>query len=205
VRLVAIFCLLSLFAVRGSADIYAPPGPATYVSSQGTFRLTVYPNVQAARSNIGQGKSTEEARALMWEALGSRCRAVLERFDGNAYVKVREVLLANSVGPNDAIVSDSSGAFATFGEWADRSESDVTIYSENGSLVRRLTTSDLLTKDERTRVTPGHWRDSKRTQVDDTKGVLFLPIIVDTQAQTLEPSGVHRWVSIRLSDGALLP
>lgn len=199
----AVIGLLFTLSMSAFADIAAPPIPATYTSSQGLYRLTIYPNVEAARSNSGQEPDPTKARALMLEALRARCRAVVEKFDGNAYSKIREVPLANSVGPQDAIVSDSSGAFATFGDWIGPSPS-VTIYNHNGTAVHTYQLHELVSKVEFEGIDLWRWRDVPKTSIEASTDVLSLPIFIHPKASTASAAPELKWVQIRLLDGKLV-
>jgi hypothetical protein len=142
--------LLMLLASAASADQWPPATVKTYTSSQGTYRLTVYPRDLEGPLEYFQDKVAGKARAGQQPGGQARCEAVLEQLEGSEYRRLWRKPLVNDVSPVRALVSEKDGSFVTFDNWHSRGWGDdvIVIYSGAGQPRRKFALTSLMSQEK---------------------------------------------------------
>ena len=114
------------------ADSWMAANVATYTSSRGNYRLTVFPQ--------------EPTRAPSNKH--SRCESTLEKLTGGKYEVLWRKPLVNEVSPVSALVSDSDGSFVTFDNWYRMGKGDdvIVIYTGEGELLKKFALTDIMSQ-----------------------------------------------------------
>lgn len=135
-----------LVTATASADSWMPPTTRTYLSQDGTWRLTVSPreitsplayfeDKVADRQNAGGVAGSQQATAS----------GKMEHLQGGRWNVTWDRPLVNEVSPVEALVSDA-GQVATFDNWHSMGNGTdaIALYDADGSLVRALGLVDFL-------------------------------------------------------------
>ncbi|MBL8264985.1 hypothetical protein [Steroidobacter sp.] len=127
-----------------------PAAPKTYTSSNGSYRLTVFPRELAGALPYFEDKVADNAEAGQRSEGLARCEAVLERLEGAEYRRVWRKQLVNDVSPVSALVSAKDGSFVTFDNWHSRGWGDdaIVIYDGAGQVKRKLALTSIMSKQE---------------------------------------------------------
>ena len=127
--------LVFAFVVTGAcADSWMAANVATYTSSRGDYRLTIFPQ--------------KPTRAPSNEQSG--CEATLEKLVGEKYEVLWRKPLVNEVSPVSALVSDSDGSFVTFDNWYSMGEGKdvIVIYTGEGEMLKKFALTDIMSQNE---------------------------------------------------------
>lgn len=161
------------------ADSWVPPQTETYVSADGSHRLTVTP--RAIRGALPYFEDKVEGREPAGQSPGGarEARALLERREADGrWREVWQRALPNDVAPVRALVADGGRYVATFDNWHSLGFGDnvVVIYGEAGRLIRSFRLDELLSDDEIERlprsVSSIAWGGEHRFSADGTRLVL---------------------------------
>lgn len=200
------------WALPAYADKWLPPKPATYESSRGTYRLTIFP--APLESDV-----TRSSQAASGSGAGTnpRCEAVLERLGdgGRRYERVWRKPLINVVAPVSALVSDVDGAFVTFDNWGRMGWGDdaIVLYSASGALKKKFALTDIMSDSDFERLprtaSSVHW--SGQHQLDHDGRTLKVRIVADEGISAgdkdegyVEQEGEFRTVRIDVGSGRIL-
>lgn len=209
--LIAVALLMAFLAVPVMADSWPPPEVRSYSSTDGTWKLTVYP--RELKSQLAYFKDKVEDKPNAGGVAGDSQKSAMghmERLQGGRWQTVWKRPLANDVAPIDALVS-AHGVSATFDNWHSVGWGDdaVVIYAANGEPVRKVGLSAFLPNyyiDALPHtVSSIHWRGEPR--IDEKNQRLVVPVVVPTaEAQDAYTDEVrHVDVLFSLSDGSLVP
>ena len=209
--LIAVALLMAFLAVPVMADSWLPPEVRSYSSTDGTWKLTVYP--RELKSQLAYFKDKVEDKPNAGGVAGDSQRSAMghmERLQGGRWQTVWKRPLTNDVAPVNALVS-GNGVSATFDNWHSVGWGDdaVVIYAANGEPVRKLGLSAFLPKHYIDAlphsVSSIDWRGEPR--IDEKDQQLVVPVVVPTaEAQDAHTDKAHHVdVRFRLSDGSLVP
>lgn len=211
VLLITVALLMAFLAVPVMADSWLPPEISSYSSTDGTWKLTVYP--RELTSQLAYFRDKVDDKPSAGGVSGDSQRSAMghmERLQGGRWQTVWKRPLANDVAPINAVVSDS-GVSVTFDNWHSVGWGDdaMVIYAADGEPVRKIGLSDFLPKHYIDAlphsVSSIHWRSEPR--IDEKNQYVVVPVVVPTaEAQDAHADNVrHVDVHFRLSDGSLVP
>lgn len=193
-----------------SGDQWFPATPSTFSSSEGQYRLTVFPRDLEGPLPFFQDKLEGKQKPGQRPAGSDRCEATLEALENNAYRLVWRRPLINDVAPVSVLVSDTTGAFVTFDNWHGTGwgNNAIVLYDGNRKLVRQFALTDLISKSHfeslPRSVSSIHWAGKHWLEPDTD--ILHLKVIakgVDWDAVRADRAQYEEIV-IRLRDGAVL-
>ena len=203
--------LLVAFVASAIADSWLPPSVRQYTSTDGSWRLTVYPRPLTNQLNYFKDKvdGKRNAGGIRGESQKSPIGHMEHRVDSR-WVTAWKVPLVNDVAPVEAVVSNL-GQAVTLDNWHGMGWGDdaVVIYAASGARVRKLGLADFLPEyyvDALPHsVSSIHWRGDAR--IDQTTEQLIIPVLVPSLDSADAYSGKGRHIDARflLSDGSLLP
>lgn len=202
--------LIVLLAASAQADSWAPPSIQQYASTDGTWRLTIYPRPLTNQLNYFKDKvdGKQNAGGVPGESQKSPIGHMEHRVGGRWVTAWKEPLV-NDVAPVEAVVSDRGEAI-TFDNWHSMGWGDdvVVIYAANGTMIRQFGLTEFLPQyyvDALPRsVSSIHWRGDAR--IDEAKRQLVIPVVVPTRDASAAFTGKARFLDVRfhLSDGSLV-
>ena len=203
--------LVVAIAPAAHADSWLPPETRSYVSPDGTWRLTVQPRGVTSPLAYFRDKVAERPNAGGFEgdtqvsAIGS-----MEHLQDGQWLVVWRLPLSNEISPVDALASNT-GQAVTFDNWHSLGygTNAVAIYDARGELVRAVALADFLPEAyvralPRT-VSSVHWRGEPRFSEDGRQVVV--PVVVpsvDHDAMTDDEDIAHLDVRFDLSDGRVI-
>jgi hypothetical protein len=201
VKLVVALIVVASFAGSAFADTWFPPTPRTYSSSQGKYRLTVFPGPVPYFQDKVDGRSP----AGQQEPGLRTCEATLERLMENRYELLWRKALVNDVSPVEALVADDDGSFVTFDNWHSMGWGDdvIVVYSGAGDVVKKFALLDIMTKrqvQKLPRSVSSIWWSGNHRLTHDQQAVEVL-VVVNGEIEESEQK--YKIVSIRLSDGSV--
>lgn len=165
------------------ADTWALPQKKKYYSPDKKYYLEVIPkelenqlkyfeDKVAGRQDPGgvKGLKDNRARAALYVANGSK-----------GYSRQIEFPLVNEVSPVSAIVANSGKYFVTFDNWhsAGYGDNTVVIYRTDGTVLKKFSLEELLTKDDMWRLprsASSIWWGGEH-YVDEQNGLLVLKVV----------------------------
>ena len=126
--------VFAFIVTSACADSWMAAKVATYTSSRGDYRLTVFPR--------------KPTRAPSNEQSG--CESTLEKLVGEKYEVLWRKPLVNEVSPVSAIVSDRDGSFVTFDNWYGMGKGDdvIVIYTGEGEMLKKFALTDIMSQNE---------------------------------------------------------
>ena len=169
---------------QSKADSWAPPRVTSYLSANGSYRLTVHPRPFTDALDFFTDKVCgREPAGTPSGARQSTARAILERKEGKkGWMQVWAAPLVNEVAPVEAIVTNDGRHAVTFDNWHSMGHGDnvVVIYDWRGAIVRSLALSDFL-PEAYLRALPRsvsslHWRRDPRFSSDGESVIVQLVI-----------------------------
>lgn len=200
-----------LFVGSAMADSWLPPGVESYSSSNGTWKLTIYPRALTSPLGYFQDKVDDKPNAggVPGDMQKSPIGHMQRKRDGR-WQTVWKAPLVNDVSPVEVVVSND-GVSVTFDNWhsVGHGEDAVVVYTANGEPVRKLALSAFLPQyyiDALPHtVSSIHWRGKPR--IDEQRRQLVVPVVVPTaeaqDAEVEKPGQVD--VRFALADGSLVP
>jgi hypothetical protein len=210
-KIVALLITLT-WLTPAHADKWLPPKPTTYESRRGTYRLTIFPApMENGVTAPSQGADARKSAAKQ------RSEAVLERLhaDVRRYEQVWRKPLINVVSPVSALVSEADGSFVTFDNWGQRGYGAdvIVIYSGDGSLRRKFSLTDIMSKDDVERFPSSassiHW--SGEHELDYDGRTLKVRIVAaegisagEMDEEYVEREGRFRTIRIDMKTGKVL-
>ena len=195
--LIAIALVVAAFHARG--DSWALPGPKTYHSADGQWRLVVTPKQLKGQLEFFQDKVAGVADAGAAKGnTANEPRGELYRQADDDWQRVAGWRLVNEVSPVSAIVAND-GTVVTFDNWHAVGYGDdvIVIYRPDGTLVRKLGLADLMEEEDisqlRHSVSSIWWAGTHRVDSDQRTLMLeidahkseTLPVSLDTGALLL--------------------
>jgi hypothetical protein len=203
--------LMALLAASALADSWAPPSVQQYASTDGKWRLTVYPRPLTNQLNYFKDKvdGNRNAGGVPGESQKSPIGHMEHRVDGHWVTAWKEPLV-NDVAPVEVLVSNE-GQVATLDNWHGMGWGDdaIVIYAASGTMIRKIGLGDFLPTyyvDALPRsVSSIHWRGDAR--VDETNRQLVVPVVVPTldAGDAFNGKARHIEARFRFSDGSLVP
>jgi hypothetical protein len=203
--------LFGLFALPAMADSWLPAKVETYTSTNGAWRLTVYPRELTSPLNYFKDKVDDKPNAGGVPGDTQRCAiGRMERLVVGRWQTAWKMPLANEVSPVEAVVSND-GEVATFDNWHSMGWGDdaVVIYSAAGEQLGKFGLGGFLPKayiDALPHsVSSIHWRGEPR--IDEANRELLIPVVVPTAKGQGGGEEDRASIDIRfhLSDGTLVP
>ena len=187
------------------ADSWALPRVETFEADQGLYRFTVTPRPLDSQLAYFEEKIAELEGQPPAPHPGPT--GVLERRDGEEWIKVWDVPLANDVAPVSALVAPDGSHVVTFDNWhsVGYGENVIVIYDVGGALVRSLTLTELLGEDyiEALPRSVSSVRWKKAAQYSPLYDQLHLDVLVPKIDREQETETV-RW-TIGLRNGSIVP
>lgn len=204
--------LLSLLLVASAmADSWIPARVKSYASSDGTWKLTIYP--RKLTSPLGYFQDKVDGKSNAGAVPGDSQKSPIghmERKEGDQWRTAWKAPLVNEVAPVQALVSNT-GVAVTFDNWhsVGYGEDAVVVYTVDGEPVRKFGLSAFLPKyyiDALPHsVSSIDWRGEPR--LDDTQRQLVIPVVVPTAEGQEDHTDKQQYIDVRflLADGSLVP
>jgi len=208
-RRIALAVALFVVSFATFADQWLPATPETYTSDFGSYRLTVYPRQISDPLAYFEDKLAGKEPAGQVATAQARCEATLEKLVGNHYEELWRKPLVNDVAPVSALVSERSGAIVTFDNWHSIGCCDdtIVIYDRLGDLVRKFALTDILTKQEVSRlprtISSIHWGGEHDFDWVEDVEVVSLSIVSNGKFSD-SPDVEYKTLQIRLRDGQVI-
>lgn len=211
-RIIVLLAILVLtWTGAARADSWLPAKIETYTSTNGKWRLTVYPRELTSPLDYFQDKVDDKPNAGGVPGDTQRsAMAHMERLVDGRWQTVWKMPLANEVSPVEVVVSND-GEMATLDNWHSMGWGDdaVVIYSAMGEQLGKFGLGGFLPKGYIDAlphsVSSIHWRGEPR--IDEANREILIPVVVPTAKG--QDGGEEDKASIdihfRLSDGTLVP